>query len=164
VSREVTMGERGLKRFIILVLVGVFLLSCLSAICRGASEADAQSTISDAQQKIVVCYNAVAEAAKAGANATHLLSVLDDAGNLLSNASVAYVNGDFDSARNLALQSQQTLSDFEAKAENLRTNAEQQASADFEVNIMGSVVGSIVVVVCALILWSTFKRRYGAGG
>ena len=160
------MLERGcyLKKAILLFIMCFFVLSCLTVACKADSQADASSAITDAQQRIVVCYSSAASAAKAGANVAGLLSNLTVAGNLLSNATLAYENGDYNSSEALAVQSQQVLMGFEAQAEGLKTTALHAGFEDFDVNIVGSLVGAVVVIICAFIIWFPLKKRYKRQG
>ena len=138
----------------------VLMLSFLTAVCRAESQSDASSAIASAEQRVVVCYNAAASAAKAGANVTVLLSSLTVAGNLLSNATLAFANGDYVSAEALAVQSQQDLVGFDAEANGLRTTALHAGFVNFEVNIVGSLVAAAVVVACAFVVWLPLKKKY----
>ena len=116
--------------------------------------------MAEAQQRIEVCYSEAADAARAGANVTALLSDLDDAGQLLSNASLAFQDGDYDSAYSLAVQSNSTLVGFEVNATSLKNTAVQQGRVVFWVDIVGSTVGAFAVIVIGVLLWFHLKRRY----
>jgi len=127
-------------------------------------EIDAGSAIAVAEERIAVCYQAVADADEAGANVTALLAILNEAGLLLSSANLAYKLGDFDSAFNLSLLSQEMLDGFVAEAGVLRENAMQQGYWDFMVNVVGSIVGAAVVVCGGFVVWFLLKRRYEKTG
>lgn len=129
-----------------------------------SSESDAGLAIAQADQRVEVCYSAAADAEKAGGNVTSQLSVLDDAGMLLSKARLAFQNGDFDSAYSLAVLSSTTLTGFESMAGSLRDTAAQQRRVDFWVNVVGSTVGTFAVIVGGLLLWFSLKRRYEKSG
>jgi hypothetical protein len=124
-----------------------------------SSESDAGSAIAQAEQRIEVCYSAALDAEKAGANVTDLLSVLDGAGMSLSEARVDFQNASFDSAYNLAVQSNSTLNGFEVQAFSLRDAAAQQRYVDFAVNVVGSTVGTVTVIVVGLLVWFGVKKR-----
>lgn len=124
-----------------------------------SSESDAGLAIAQAEQRIDVCYSAAADAEKAGANVTSLLSVLDEAGLLLSRARVAFQNGDFDSAYDLAVQSNTRLNGYESQAFSLGDAAAQQGRVDFLVNVVGSTAGTFAVIVVGLLVWFGLKRR-----
>lgn len=128
------------------------------------SKSDAKSAIVAAEERIVVCYQAVAEADKAGANVTALLAVMNEAGWFLSKAKLAYKMGDFDLAGNFAVQSQERLSGFVEGADSLRGTAIQQRYWDFMVNVVGSIIGTVAVVGGSFFVWFLLKRRYGKAG
>ena len=127
-------------------------------------ETEAKLAIAAAEERIVVCYQAVADADKAGANVTVLLVVLNEAGDLLSRAALAYEMGDFDSALDFALQSQERLNGFVVEADVLREAAIQQSYWDFMVNVVGSIVGTVVVICGGFVVWFFLKRRYEKAG
>ncbi len=121
------------------------------------------SAISDARSRLVTCFKAAQLAESAGANISRLTSTLNDAGKLLSDSEVAYASGDFSGAQSLALESQNLLSDFESEADSLRITATQAANMDFWVNIVGSSVGTIVVIIGSIFVWTLLKKKYGSG-
>jgi len=158
--REINLEARCcLKKLIIPLVLFVLMLSGLVMVCRADSEGDAQSAIASAQQQVLACYNSAADAAKAGANVTGLLSTLNDAGNLLSKADLAFENGDYNSSKALALQSQQELQGFEAQAGSLRQTAGYARELDLLVNVFDSSFGTLIVVLCALVVWFMLKKR-----
>lgn len=137
--------------------------SCARFRVFGANETDAVAAITAAEEKNVLCYDAVAEADGAEANVTVLLVTLDEAGELLSMAELSYARGDFDNAVDFASQSQGKLNGFVVEAEALAETAVQGNYWDFLVNVVGSVVGSVAVVCGSFVVWHFFKKRYGGG-
>jgi len=123
-------------------------------------ETDARSAIAVAEERIVVCYHAAADVDKAGANTTDLLAVLNEAGELLSRAILAYEMGNFDSALDFANQSRESLNSFIVEADALRETAIQQRYWDFMVYVVGSTVGTAVVICGSFAVWFFLKRRY----
>ena len=151
-----------------LVLVFVASMFMVFSSCAGfyvfaASEGDAAAAITSAEEKIVICYSAVAEADAAGANVSALLATLGEAGEFLSKAKWSYGWSDFDSAFGFANQSQSELDGFVVEAEVLMETAVEENYWDFLVNVVGSVVGSVVVVCGSFVVWHFFKKRYGGG-
>lgn len=147
------------EQFVLLVLF-VLLLSCLCVQCRAASEADAQSAVSEASQRIVICYGEAANASSAGANVSGLLQVLNGAGDLLSRARLALADGDFNSSYALALQSEQGLGGFDGQAESLRSAALQSGFVGFWVDVVGSSVGAVAVLVLGFFVWRLLSKKY----
>jgi hypothetical protein len=124
-----------------------------------AEQTDAATAIASAKEQILTCYQASKEAEEAGANITALVSVLNDAGTLLSRAEFAYSISDFDIACSLAVQSQSTLGDFVSEANTLKETATQQRNQDFLVNVVGSLVGALVVVGGGILTWIFLKKK-----
>jgi hypothetical protein len=147
---------------IVLVVLLLLMLAPLSftAVCQGAGESDARAAVTEAQQRISTCYDAAADAAKAGANVTGLLSILDSAGAFLSKAELALQKGDFDTASTSVLQCGESLTGFEAVASGLKGSASNARSMDFAVNIVGSSVGAILVVVLGFVVWHLLRKKY----
>jgi len=113
---------------------------------------------------MISTYEAVLEAEQAGGNVSGLLAQLNEAGWFLARARMAYKSGDFDSALKFATQSQEKLNGFVADANALTENAIQERYWGFMVNVVGSVIGAIVVVCVGFIVWSFLKRKYEKAG
>ena len=152
-------------RLILVFAASLFMVfgSCTRFHVLGANENEAVAAIAAAEEEIVLCYNAVAEADRAGADATALLAMLEEAGELLSNAALSYSLGDFDSAVSNANQSQDKLKGFVAEVEALAEVATQRYYWDFLVTVIGSVVGTVVIVCGSFVVWHLFKKRYSGG-
>jgi hypothetical protein len=125
-----------------------------------ADQAGAASAIASAKNTIVTCYSAVKDAEAAGANITVLVGTLNEAGSLLSQAEFAYDASDFDTAFNLASQSQNTLANLAGEANILRDTATQQQNQDFLINVAGSIIGAFLVIVAGFVVWFLLKRKY----
>lgn len=153
------------KRFFVLFAVSFMVFSSFSLVCVGETgENDAASAVSAAESRVVECYRAVVDAEKAGANVSGLLVRLNEAGDLLSRAQLAYEVGNYDSAVNLASQSQAKLNGFVDDAGVLKADALRQGYWDFMVNVVGSSVGSVAIVLGGFVFWCFSKRkREGAG-
>jgi hypothetical protein len=155
-----------LRNGLVLTSVAIMLLlASLSAghLVFGLAESDAASAISAAEDKIVLCYDAVAEADAAGANVTGLLATLNTAGEFLSRAELSYSVGDFDSAVVYADQSQDELDGFVVEAGAL-TDTAVQANYLGSLVLAGSAVGAVGVVCGGFAVWFLFKKREEAGG
>ena len=129
-----------------------------------AEQSEAETAIASAKQQIVACYQAAKEAEAAGANISSLTAVLNDAGNLLSKSELAYSKNEFDEARDLAVQTQQRLTNIIPEANALKESAIQQGNMDFLINIVGSIVGFFVVIGAGLAVWFLLKRRSKESG
>ena len=149
--------------FLVVFVLAFFVVSC--PFCVFAFDGvEAGSAIAVAEERIVVCYKAVADADEAGANTTALLANITEAGWLLSRAELSYKMDDFDSALYFADQSRESLNGLDIEADVLRKDAMQQRYWDFMVNVVGSAVGAVVVVCGGFVVWFLLKRRYGNAG
>jgi hypothetical protein len=151
------------KRFNAPVVLVIALLLLLAVVPSPvwASEVDTTNAISSAKNTILNCYNAAKDAEVAGANISVLVDTLNVAGSLLSQAEFSYTKRDFEAALNFAVQSQNSLNNFIAKANALRETATQQQNQDFLINVVGSIIGTIAVIVAGFAVWLFLKRKYG---
>jgi hypothetical protein len=141
---------------IVLFLMGVIFFSSFVA----AQQSISSQTISATKSRLVNCFNAAQAAETAGANISRLTTKLNAAGELLSNAEHAYSIGDFDNAQRLAVESQNLLNGFVSEAISLTATAKQDRDIEFLVNVVGSVVGTILVLVGSIIIWRLIKKKY----
>jgi hypothetical protein len=148
-----------LKKGVVLLGLCVLLLLGLSVQCRAANETDAQSAVNEASQRIVTCYEAVANASNVGANVSALLHVLNAAGDLFSRAQLAFARGDFNSSYALAMQSQQALEEFDVRAASQQNSAAHAGYTGFMVNVVGSLVATVAVLGGSFAFWTWLKKR-----
>ena len=153
------------KRTFFFITLLLFVISTFLPLAR-ADQTDAAAAIASAKEQILICYQAAKEAEGAGANITALVAVLNDAGTLLSSAEFAYSVSDFDIARDLAVQSRERLGNFVSEANVLIVNATAQRFWDFMINVVGSVIGTVAVLVGGVVVWLFLKKKFetvGAG-
>jgi hypothetical protein len=158
--------ELGKKLRFMRLSLGVLLLVVISVVIRVpsvvlAQQNDATSSISDAQSTLIQCYDAARAAEVAGANISQLTGRLNIASLLLSRAELANSNGYFSLAESLAVESQDELASFVSEANSLQFSAQQSRSSDFWLNIVGSSVETVAVLVGSLTVWVLLKRKYG---
>ena len=151
---------------LVVLLVAFSILNIPHSVFADTAETDARSAIVAAQRKLVVCYQAVTNISDAGANVTGLILVLNQAGGDLSRADLAYDMGDFSSEQSYAVQSLNLLvqSDVVARASALRSTTSQASYWDFVINIVGSLVGAVVVICGGFVAWMALKNRYAKAG
>jgi hypothetical protein len=150
-----------LRSKIPITLIIILVLFVMAVTSPAWGQADAATAISSAKNTILSCYNAAKEAEAAGANISVLVDNLNEAGSLLSQADLAYATNDFDAAFNLAIQSQNSLNDCLAEANTLKETAAQQQNQDFLKNVVGSIIGTFVVIFAGLAIWLLLKKKYG---
>ena len=155
------MGLERVRTLKIVALLVLLVLPLAGFVVVGycSSESDARTAVAQASQRVSVCYSVAADAAKAGANVSGLLVTLDDAGGLLSRAELALAKGEFDSASTMAHLCEERLVGFEDAAAGLRASAVRAGFLDFAFGVVGSAVGSVVVVVVGVVVWFWLKRR-----
>jgi hypothetical protein len=157
------------KRVLVVLVCAIVVFAFVPSVL-AATEGEAKSAINSAQQQLVICYQAFVNADLAGAshaNATELMrlqNVLNNASVFLSRADLAFQGGDYDTAQSLATTCQQRLNGFVDAANSLKQSAEQHAYWDFMVNIVGSAVGAVAVVIGGFVAWTFLKRRYASVG
>jgi hypothetical protein len=151
------------KRPFFLIALLLLIISTSSPLAQ-ADQTAAAAAIASAKEQILICYQAAEEAEGAGANITALVAVLNDAGTLLSRAEFAYSISDFDAARDLAVQSQNTLGGFVSEANTSKETATQQRNQDFLINVVGSIIGTVAVLGAGIAAWIFLKRKYEAAG
>ena len=146
-----------------LVLSGLLaVLFCLSvAVGSAASGADAaELAINQAEDVVVVAYTAVLNAEHVGANVAGLLVQLNEAGELLAEAQVAFRVDDFDEAVRLANLAADIGDDVTGTADALRHEFYGSMVTGSWLAIIGSLVGLVAVGFGSFWGWRVFKRRY----
>lgn len=149
--------------FIVLMLLvsaSSFLTSASCAQADVADESEAVSALATAEAAMFSAYEAVAKADEVGANVSGLLVRLNEAGELLTRARLAYKLGNFDSALDLSVLCEERLSGFVAEADALRGTAIQERYLVFLVNVVGSILGTVAVIFGGFITWSYLNRKY----
>ena len=124
-----------------------------------ADQNNAGDAISYARNQILSCFDVVKDAEAAGTNISELTGVLNKAGFSLSRAEFAYSIGDFTTAQEYAVQSQADLTNLLSDANVLLSSAVNRRHQDFLVNVVGSMVGTVAVLVGGWVLWGFLKKR-----
>src|SRR4030042_446432 len=94
------MRNMSIRKVSCILLIFVFAVSSLSLVATvsGFSESEATLASNDADGAVALAYTATLKAKNAGANVSDLLTRLDEAGEFLAQAHMAYRSGDFDGA------------------------------------------------------------------
>lgn len=146
----------------------ILLFSVLLALSLGVFSsvvwAQSEAVISSAKSKLIICYDAALRAEAAGANITTLAATLNEAGLLLSQAEFAFSTGNFSGAQDYAVRSQSRLANFLSDANALEMVAEAESSQDFLINVIGSTVGTVAVLVGSFGVWHYLNRKYPSDG
>lgn len=144
------------------LLAVVFLVVFLLFMCSHvAGQSDAASNISAAKVELSNCYASVKVAEAKGANVTGLIATLNDAGELLTRAELAYLAKDYDSAADFAQQSKDKLDGFNQAANSLKADAMQSGNVVFFVDAL--LVAIALVIFCVgIAVWVALRSKQGS--
>lgn len=142
--------------FVLAFSASIFTTKILAA----NSEDTATTSIDGAENALVSAYQAVLEVKQVGANVSGLLAQLNEAGELLADAHMAYRLGNFDNATSSADQSKDIGIEVENKAYELKDSAWRENIQRMWLTIMGSVLGVILIGSGSFWVWHFLKRRY----
>jgi len=148
---------------ILLVLLIILVLSAsifMSEIFASNSEDTATTNIERAENALVSAYQAVLEVEQVGADVSGLLAELNEAGEFLAEARMAYRLGDFDNATSSADMGRDIGERVEVKAYELKDSAWRENIQRMWLTIMGSVLGVIMIASGSFWVWRFLKRRY----
>ena len=149
------------SKLLVLLIVLAFSSSIFTPeILASNSEDTATTSIERAENALVSAYQAVLEVEQVGANVSGLLAKLNEAGELLANAHMAYRLEDFDNATSSANQSKDVGVEVENEAYELKNSAWHENIQRLWLTIMGSVLGVILVASGSFWVWRFLKRRY----
>ena len=149
------------SKLLVLLIVLAFSASIFTPeILASNSEDTAIASIEGAENALVFAYQAVLEVEQVGANVSGLLAQLNEAGELLAKAHMAYRLEDFDNATSSADQSKDVGIEVKNEAYELKNSAWHENIQRLWLTIMGSVLGVIVIVSGSFWAWRFLKRRY----
>lgn len=149
------------SRILILLIISVLPASIfISKISASNSENTATTSIEKAENALASAYQAILEVEQIGANVSDLLAQLNEAGEFLAEAHIAYKLGNFDDATNFANQSKSIGEKLKNDAYELKESAWRENIQRMWLTIMGSVLGVILIASGSLWTWHFLKRRY----
>jgi hypothetical protein len=122
--------------------------------------AEQGSAISSAQDTFKGCYDAIKQAQAAGANVNSLMTTLNEAAGLLAKAQLAEASGDYSSANNYAVQSQNQLNGFISQADSLKENAMSNSNQNLIIAIF-SIIISVAILCAGIALFVVLNRKGG---
>jgi hypothetical protein len=152
------------SRFLSIACILSVLVTCAFVfVAFGADESSAASAVARAEADMVLAYEAVVEAERVGANVAVVLVRLNDAGESLAGAEVAYRLGDFDRSVGLADVCSVISGEVKSEAEELWAQAYEQGYFDMWSSVSVSLVSIVAVGLGGFWAWGVFKRRYYRG-
>ena len=147
------------KLFIVSVLL-LCLVPFFIPLSNAQSEFEVPVDLVEAEETLVLAYNSVLDAEKVGANVSDLISQLNTGAQYLDQAHSNVDTGDFEAVvyfSNLCIQAIDGVSE---QAILLKDETVQLQSANLLLQIFGSIIGIVVVIVGGVIFWRIFKRYY----
>lgn len=147
---------------ILLVVASLFHVVVASAQI-GIDEDGTASALGNAEEALVLGYQAVLKTEQSGANVSSLLVRLNGAGELLTQAHMEYRLGNFGEAISLANSSRSIGEEVQNRAMELKDLAWSQTVQRMLFTMMASVVGAAVVASGSLWVWFVLKKRYSNG-
>jgi len=124
------------------------------------SEDVAASAIEKAEGVMVLAYQGVLEAERAGADVSRLLTRLNVASEYLARAHILYRVGDLDDATRFADLCFETAEKVKPEADRLRNTTLVESDMRLRFTMTESVVSVCLISVAGFLSWRVFKRRY----
>ena len=137
-----------------LMLVGLVTCGPLHA----STSDEASSRITNADDALKLAFKRVLDAEEAGANVSSLTSDLNEAGESLAEADVAYRNGNLTGAAGLADSCSALAGTVSVEALALKDSALTDSQQAFESTFIFSTGGAAVFVEALILSWFLFKR------
>jgi len=148
-----------LKLSILLLIFLILFFANSTSSAYAYTRIEAENAVNSAHAVIIECYKSVADTQRAGANVTGLLDRLNEAGEVYSRAVSAYKSGDYNLTVSLADECQNMLGNFVESANGLKEEAVRHGQWAFMINFVGSIIGSVSIVVAGFSLWMLLKRK-----
>jgi len=159
-SGDVSMKSVSRLFFVLSVLFVFMTLIFASVALAEINENATALAIDGAEASVVLAYEAVLEAEKEGADVSGLVVRLNDAAELLAEANIAYGLGQFDEAAGFAGLCFEASETVKGDAVALRVETQGSTVWELWLNLIGSLVGVVVVVFVGLVGWIYVKKRY----
>jgi len=148
---------RAIQTIAFCIVVLAFAAATLPS-CYAIDAVDANLALTEAESKLNVAFESVAEAEAAGANTENLLSQIKVAGDLISEAHFAFRAGDYETAVSLAAECSSSIEGLVLEAVNLTSEAEEERLNSLILTVAGSGTGLVLLIILGIVGWSTFAK------
>ncbi|MEM1582873.1 MAG: hypothetical protein QXX94_07045 [Candidatus Bathyarchaeia archaeon] len=138
------------------LLLCICLLSSLILTGISSEEID---FIAQSEENILLAFEKVREAEKAGANVSELIEELNEALTLLHEAKTCFINGDLEKAAEKVSRSNNIVDDVKAKAIFLKDSAYAQAKNSYMLSFLTFIIGAPSIILATIVVWKWFKRK-----
>lgn len=145
--------------FIFMVLLVSTSLCFVNVSFAKVSEEEAASVLAEAERTLTSAYQAVLKAEESGANGTALLVQLNDAGELLARARMAYRSGNFNEVSVLVNSCKTIGLEVESAAVELKDSAISEGLQRMILTMTASVAGIAVIAVGSFWTWYLLRKR-----
>lgn len=125
----------------------------------GLVASEGMVAVDRAESRVAECYGVVLEVEGVGGDVSGLVARLEAAGWWLSRARVALRAGNVSGAVVLADRCREVLVGFEVDAMFLWEEAVERNRVDLLVNVVGSVVATVIVVLGGGVVWCWLSKR-----
>ena len=150
------IAKTALTFYAALMLVGLVTCGPLHA----STSDEASSRITNADDALKLAFKRVLDAEEAGANVSSLTSDLNEAGESLAEADVAYRNGNLTGAAGLADRCSALAGTVSVEALALKDSALDDSQRAFGSTFIFSTVGAYAFVAALILSWFWFKRAH----
>jgi hypothetical protein len=150
------IAKTALTFYAILMLAGLVACDPLHA----STGEEASSKITSADDALKLAFKRVLEAEGAGANVSSLMTDLDEAGEFLAEAEVAYRNGNLTGAAGLADSCSALAGTVSVEALALKDSALADSKRAFGSTSIFSTAGASAFVAALILSWLWFKRAH----
>jgi len=145
---------------LMMFIVIAFQFSVVATFAEGSE--DVAAAFANAEETVISAYQAVLKAEEAGANVSDLLVRLNEAGELLAQARMAYNRSAFDEATHLANSSRNIGEEVQSAAVGLKDSALSEGLQRMVFTMIASVVGVAVIGLGSLWVWHLLRKRSGS--
>jgi len=116
--------------------------------------------INEAELKLKSAFVAVSKADDVGANITGVVTKLEVAGLLLTEAKLALRVDDYDAANSHAIECINTAEKLIIDADQLTVDAERKQNDNILFTVIGSIGGLVLLIILGITFWRVLKKRY----
>ena len=155
--RSLTVLKYPFVSALFLILVSHLLVSAAFA---QAGEAEAASSLANAEEGVVSAYRSVLKAEEVGANVSSLLFRLNEAGGFLSRARMAYRLRDFEETVRSAYSAEDIGLEVESDAVTFKNSALNEGLQHRVLAMITSVLGVTSIALASFWMWHILKKRY----
>lgn len=141
------------------IFVLIFAVNYVST-CFANDTIETTSIINQAEFGLNSAFMIVAEAQNAGADTAELIAKLNLASDFLSKAYLAKRVNDYENASSYAMECIETVEGVNIEADKLKSDAQINQNNIVFLNLLGSFVGLIFLVILGVLCWKGVKKWY----